>query len=55
MTVAPGLHLRPSRGGGIVASAGGEEDLVYYAIIQWFFPRKAKIAFLSLMTYLALC
>ncbi|MGB2988199.1 MAG: hypothetical protein WBE26_20210 [Phycisphaerae bacterium] len=30
-------------------------SVVYWSIIYWFFPRKAKIAFLTLMVYAALC
>jgi len=28
---------------------------MFIAIFEWFFPRKAKIAFLALMTYAAMC
>jgi len=28
---------------------------VYASVVDWFFPRKAKIAFLAIMIYAALC
>ena len=31
------------------------ELAVYQAVVTWIFPRKARIAFLSLMIYAALC
>lgn len=34
---------------------GGSEAVVVDAVIHWFFPRKAKIAFLAMMIYAALC
>ena len=33
--------------------AGG--DFVYQLMVLWFFGRKAKIAFFTLVTYAALC
>jgi hypothetical protein len=45
--------LRGSAAGERTGENGGKE--MYASVIYWFFRRKAKIVFFTMMTYAALC